>query len=154
MQGVEFFVDEEPEAAVILVSGRGNFSVREALDLVDDVEAVVLTVPGIDNVVMNATAGGGGGGGDMLGGVQDKPADVIGELNIELADYCCRRKAEDIFAEIRERTAMLPGIKVEVRKIEGGPPTGKDVNLQITSTSYDDVVAAVTRVRDHIDGMD
>jgi multidrug efflux pump len=154
MQGVEFFVDEEPEAAVILVSGRGNFSVREALDLVDDVEAVVLTVPGIDNVVMNATAGGGGGGGDMLGGVQDKPADVIGELNIELADFCCRRKAEDIFAEIRERTASLPGIKVEVRKIEGGPPTGKDVNLQITSTSYDDVVAAVARVRDHVDGME
>ena len=49
--------------------------------------------------------------------VQPLPADVIGELNIELADYCCRRKAEDIFAEIRERTAMLPGIKVEVRKI-------------------------------------
>ncbi|WP_425087193.1 efflux RND transporter permease subunit [Stappia sp.] len=154
MQGIEFFVDEEPESAVILVSGRGNFSVREALDLVDDVEAVVLTVPGIDNVVMNATAGGGGGGGDMLGGVQDKPADVIGELNIELADYCCRRKAEDIFAEIRERTAALPGIKVEVRKIEGGPPTGKDVNLQITSTSYDDVVAAVARVRGHVDAMD
>eukprot|EP00873_Tetraselmis_striata_P021492 jgi/Tetstr1/441756/TSEL_029977.t1 len=127
MQGIEFFVDEEPESAVILVSGRGNFSVREALDLVDDVEAVVLT---------------------------DKPADVIGELNIELADYCCRRKAEDIFAEIRERTAALPGIKVEVRKIEGGPPTGKDVNLQITSTSYDDVVAAVARVRGHVDAMD
>lgn len=153
-QGVEFFVEEEPEAAVILVSGRGNFSVREALDLVDDVEAIVLTVPGIDNVVMNATAGGGGGGGDMLGGVQDKPADVIGELNIELADYCCRRKAEDIFAEIRERTAPLPGIKVEVRKIEGGPPTGKDVNLQITSTNYDDLVGAVARVRAHLDTME
>ncbi|SDU15049.1 efflux RND transporter permease subunit [Stappia sp. ES.058] len=154
MQGVEFFVDEEPEAAVILVSGRGNFSVREALDLVDDVEAVVLTVPGIDNVVMNATAGGGGGGGDGLGGVQDKPADVIGELNIELADFCCRRKAEDIFAEIRTRTASLPGIRVEVRKIEGGPPTGKDVNLQITSTSYDDLVTAIGRVRDQVDTMD
>ncbi|WP_306030264.1 efflux RND transporter permease subunit [Stappia sp. MMSF_3263] len=152
-QGVEFFVEEEPPSAVVLVSARGNFSAREALDLVDDVEREVLQVAGIKNVVMAVTTAGGSTGGGMLGGAQDKPADVIAELNIELADYCCRRKAEDIFAEIRERTAPLPGIKVEVRKIEGGPPTGKDVRLQITSTSYDDLTAAVAKVRNHLDTM-
>ncbi|WP_428696481.1 efflux RND transporter permease subunit [Stappia sp.] len=152
-QGVEFFVDEEPPSAVVLVSARGNFSAREALDLVDDVEREVLQVAGIKNVVMAVTTAGGSTGGGMLGGAQDKPADVIAELNIELADFCCRRKAEDIFAEIRERTAPLPGIKVEVRKIEGGPPTGKDVRLQITSTSYDDLTAAISKVRNHLDTM-
>src|SRR5690606_12143045 len=60
----------------------------------------------------------------------------------------------DIFEEIRTQTAPLPGIKVEVRKIEGGPPTGKDVRLQVTSTDYADLTAAVARVRDHIETME
>ncbi|AXS40336.1 efflux RND transporter permease subunit [Breoghania sp. L-A4] len=153
--GVEFFVDEEPDQTIVLVSGRGNFSSAEARDLVSEVEREVLQIPGVDNVVMTAYASGGAsGGGPELGGVQDKPADVIGELNVELSDYCCRRKAVDIFAEIRERTAPLAGIKVEVRKVEGGPPTGKDVRLEIKSTDYRVLRETVGKVRAHVETMD
>lgn len=152
--GVEFFVDEEPDQAVVLVSGRGNLSARESLQLVEAVEREVLQVPGIKNVVTSAKAPGGSGGGQVLGGVQDKPADVIGELQLELADFCCRREAKQIFAEIRERTASLPGIKVETRKIEGGPPTGKDLQLEVKSTDYDTLVENVARVRAHMDQME
>ena len=153
--GVEFFVDEEPDQVIVLVSGRGNFSAREARDLVGEVEHEVLRVKGVRNVVMSAfPSGGSSGGGSQTEGVQDKPADVIGQLNVELADYCCRRKAVDIFAEIRERTAGLAGIKVEVRKIEGGPPTGKDVRLQVTGTDYDTVRRITGLVRDHVDKME
>ncbi|MBD8875287.1 efflux RND transporter permease subunit [Roseibium polysiphoniae] len=152
--GVEFFVDEEPDQAVVLISGRGNMSAAESLVLVKEVEAEVLQVPGVENVVSSANVPGGGGGPDFIGGVQDKPADVIGELQLELADFCCRREAKEIFAEIRERTAMLPGIKVETRKIEGGPPTGKDVQLEIKSTDYDTLVENVALVRSHLNSMD
>lgn len=152
--GVEFFVDEEPDQAIVLVSGRGNFSSAEARDLVAGVEAEVLRVEGIENVVMTAYTSGGSGGGQILGGVEDKPADVIGELTVELADYCCRRKAVDIFAEIRQRTAPLAGIKVEVRKIEGGPPTGKDLQLEVKSTDYDTMIDAVSRVRAKVESME
>jgi len=154
-QGVEFFVDEEPDVATVLVSARGNLSAAEIRDLVAEVETEVLQVEGIDNVVMSATAPGGGGSGlEVLGGVQDKPADVVGELQIELADYCCRRRAVDIFEEIRQRTVDLAGIKVEVRKIEGGPPTGKDVRLEVKSTDYDTMVDTVARIRDHFDTVE
>ena len=154
-QGVEFFVDEEPDVAIVLVSARGNMSATEIRDLVGEVEAEVLQVNGIDNVVMSATAPGGGGGGlQVLGGVQDKPADVIGELQIELADYCCRPKAVDIFEDIRERTANMAGIKVEVRKIEGGPPTGKDLRVEVKSTDYDTMVETVGRIREHVNGVE
>jgi multidrug efflux pump len=152
--GVEFFVDEEPDQAVVLVSGRGNMSVTESLALVELVEQEVLNTEGIKNVVTSAFAPGGGSGPDFIGGVQDKPADVIGELQIEMADYCCRRKAVEIFAEIRDRTAVIPGIKVETRKIEGGPPTGKDIQLEIKSTDYDTLVEQVARVRTYLDTMD
>lgn len=154
-KGVEFFVDEEPDVAIVLVSARGNLSAVEIRDLVGEVEAEVLQVNGVENVVMSATAPGGGGGGlQVLGGVQDKPADVIGELQIELADYCCRPQAVDIFEQIRERTSNMAGIKVEVRKIEGGPPTGKDLRLEVKSTDYDTMIETVARLRNHIDTVE
>ncbi|WP_075220845.1 efflux RND transporter permease subunit [Acuticoccus yangtzensis] len=152
--GVEFFVEEEPDVAVAMISARGNMSAREALALVREVEAEVLAIDGVDNVVTNAfPSGGDSAGGGQIGGVQDKPADVIGELQIELVNYCCRRPAAAIFADIRERT-QFAGIKVEVRKIEGGPPTGKDIQLQVTSESYAEVLAAVERARAHVETVE
>ncbi len=151
--GVEFFVDEEPDVAIVLVSARGNLSAIQVRDLVGEVEKTILTIPGIENSVMTANAPGGGGLGSPIGGVSDKPRDVVGELSIELTDFCCRRRALQIFNEIQEKTSAIPGIKVEVRKIEGGPPTGKDIRLQIKSSNYNDVVNAVTKARTHIEKM-
>ncbi|MFD0915720.1 efflux RND transporter permease subunit [Pseudahrensia aquimaris] len=150
--GVEFFVDEEPDVAIVLVSARGNLSATQIRDYVSEVEQVALNVKGIDNVVMTANAAGSGPGGP-LGDVQDKPADVVGELQIELADFCCRRRAVEIFQEIRDKTAAIPGLKVEVRKIEGGPPTGKDIRLEVKSTDYNSMIAAVTKLREKFDSV-
>ena len=152
--GVEFFVDEELDQAIVLVSARGNLSATQARDLVGEVEDIILTIPGIRNSVMIATAPGGStGSGNPIGGVQDKPADVIGELQIELTNYCCRRQAVEIFRDIREMTAAIPGMIVEVRKIEGGPPTGKDIRLQVKSTNYDDMAATVAVARKYFDTL-
>nr|WP_319386976.1 efflux RND transporter permease subunit [uncultured Roseibium sp.] len=152
--GVEFFVDEEPDQAVVMVSARGNMSAAESLEIVKRVEAEVLKTAGIQNVITSAYPPGGGSGPDFIGGVQDKPGDLIGEMTLELAKYCCRRKASEIFAEIRDRSADIPGIRVETRKIEGGPPTGKDIQLEVTSTDYDTMVEQVARIRTHLDTMD
>lgn len=152
--GVEFFVDEEPDQAVVMVSARGNMSAAESLEIVKQVEAEVLQTAGIQNVITSAYPPGGGSGPDFIGGVQDKPGDLIGEMTLELAKYCCRRNASEIFAEIRDRSADFPGIRVETRKIEGGPPTGKDIQLEVTSTDYDTMVEQVARIRSHLDTMD
>jgi len=147
-KGIEFFVDEEPQQAVLMVSARGNLSAGEARDLVVGVEREVLKVDGIKNVYLNT---GGAGGRPQVGEVQDKPADLIGEMVLEFEDYCCRRKAKEIFAEIRDRVAPLPGIKVENRQIEGGPPTGKDVRLEVAADDYDLVKRVAGQVRAHFE---
>jgi len=147
--GVQFFVDEEPEQAVVLVSARGNLSADEQLGLVSEVDDIVRHVDGVRTVYMQS--GSSGGGGIRLGDVQDKPADMIGQLNIELADFDKRAPSHVIFQEIRDRAAKLAGMHVEVRKIEGGPPTGKDVRLEITAPTYDKALDAATVVRHHFD---
>ncbi|MGB7335981.1 MAG: efflux RND transporter permease subunit [Salaquimonas sp.] len=151
--GVEFFVDEEPDVATVFVQARGNLSGNDIRNIGIEVEKQVLQVSGIDNVVLTATApgGGGSGGGITLGAPQDMPADVVVTMQIELAPYSERRKATVIFDEIIERTASIGGIKVEIRKLEGGPPTGKEIRLQLTANNYDLVSEQVGRVRDFLD---
>ncbi|XWN28891.1 MAG: efflux RND transporter permease subunit [Devosia sp.] len=151
--GVEFFVDEEPDVAVVLISARGNMSAKEALNLVSDVEREILAIDGVENVVTNAFPSGGNSGAGVGVDSVEQPADVIGSMQIELVGYCCRRPAKEIFADIRART-QFAGIKTEVREIEGGPPTGKDIQLQVTSTNYDTLLSTVGRIRDHVETVE
>ena len=153
--GVEFFVDEEPDVAIVFISARGNLAAERIRDIAIEVENEILQVRGIENVVMTATAsgGGGGGGGIDVAAPQDAPTDAIATMQIELADYSTRRRAVEIFEEIKTRTAPMAGIKVEIRKIDGGPPTGKDVRLQIKSTNYEAMVTAVGKSRKFFDGL-
>lgn len=148
--GVEFFVDTEPEQALVFVSGRGNLSTDEKLALVHQVEVQVLQVGGL-KAVFTTVGTSGSGGNQFDGGGQDQPLDLIGQINIELADFNLRRKGKVILEEIRQRTAGIPGIVVEVRKFEEGPPTGKDIRLQITGASLTDVEAVARRVRAHLE---
>ena len=111
--GVEFFVDTEPEQAFVFVSGRGNLSAKEKFDLVIEVEKQVLQVGGLSSVF---TTVGSVGGTLFDGGGQDRPVDLIGQLILEPADYNLRRKGKAILEEIRQKTADIPGIVVEVRK--------------------------------------
>ena len=152
--GVEFFVDEEPDIAVMLISGRGNLAANEARDLVIEVEQRILHVNGIESLMTTTQpVGGGGGGGDALG-LTDVPPDMIGQIQIEFADYSNRRSASEIFAEIETLTADLAGIRTEIREIEGGPPTGKDVTLEIRGINYDTVLATTRHIRDYAETVE
>jgi multidrug efflux pump len=142
--GVEFFVEEEPERAVVLVSARGNLAPAEVRDLTVEVERRLMTVPGVKHVI---TTAGTAPGGAQLGDVEDKPVDTVGQITIELRDYCCRRQAKDIFADIRALAAEIPGIRTEISVVQGGPPTGKDLRLEVTAQDYATVQAATARVR-------
>ena len=147
-QGVQFFVSEEADQASVLVSARGNLSPEQVRDIVDEVGGVVMNVAGVENVVMTAKTPGTGGGGNPFGNGGDRPADVIGEIQMELSNYFERRDDDVIFDEIRARTANVAGVKLEIAKKEGGPPTGKDVQIEVNGSDYDDVLATAQRVRD------
>jgi multidrug efflux pump len=47
----------------------------------------------------------------------------------------------------------MAGIKVEVRKPEGGPSSGKDVMIDVNSDDYLSLLQTTAKVRKHIDGM-
>ncbi|HIF26381.1 MAG TPA: efflux RND transporter permease subunit [Micavibrio sp.] len=137
--GVEFFPETEPEVASVLVHARGNLSVYEKDALVREVENVVLDVEGLDSVYTRS--------GKSAQQGSDLAEDVIGQIQIELGEWDERAPADDILNLIRERTADIAGIHVETRKQEGGPSTGKDIQIQIGSRFPELLPSAVDFIR-------
>jgi len=140
--GMVAFPKIEPQYATVAVTGRGNYSPVQIRDILIRVEKAVLPVAGIKDIVLNFGS---------RGAVASVPSDTIGNLQLELKPYKDRRSASKIFAEIRQRTANIYGVGVELIKAEEGPPTGKDINLRVSSTNYDELIPAVTRVRDFLE---
>ena len=142
--GVEFFPDVEPDQALVYVHARGNLSAREKDALVREVEAEILQVAGIDAVYARVGVRSQG---------DQASEDVIGTIFLELADWSERPSASAIMREVRDRAAVLAGIQVETRKPEAGPPTGKDIQLEVRSLLPDRIDPVVDRVRAHLDTM-
>lgn len=147
-KGVQFFVDEEPDEFSVLVSARGNLSAAEKRDLVMSVERLVATVSGWKSIY--ASSGGQIQSTNSQGGV---PVDNIGRITVELKDYRERAKASVITKEVEKKTAHIPGVHVEVRLPQDGPPVGKDVMLDVSSDNHADLMYVTDALRRHMDSL-
>lgn len=84
-----------------------------------------------------------------LGGM---PQDAIGLLLMEM-----RHEAErtvngwEAIELIRERTANLPGIMVEVNPMEEGPPVGKPIQIELSSNTREALMPVLLQIRRFLD---
>lgn len=124
-RGVEFFPDVEPEQAVVHIRARGNLSVYEKDALVRAVEDQILDLDGIR--IFYSRAGHNQRGDDL-------PPDTIGVIQLEFEDWQLRRPAAEIMEDIRQRSRSIAGVLVEVRKPDAGPPVGKPIQIQLSSS--------------------
>lgn len=136
-KGVEFFPNIEPKNAMISVRAQGNFSVNERDALVRQVESRIADMKEIRVRFTNA---------GKISLRNDTPEDTIGQINIEFVDWRNRRKADKIIAEIKARTADIPGIIVDSMKQKEGPPVGQAVQLMFTSRETELLAPAIEQV--------
>ena len=139
--GVEFFPDVDQDSAFVLVHARGNLSTEEKDALMAEVEQRVMELDEFDAVYTQTGFSGEG---------QDQAEDVIGRIMLELKPWRERRRANEILAELREITADIPGIIVEMRKPDSGPPTGKDVRIELSSRNPLLLPPVVEQIRKHL----
>jgi multidrug efflux pump len=142
--GTEAFPASEPEFGTVAVIARGNYSPNEVRDMLVEVEQQLLQVQGIQDVIMTF----GGGDGFASG---NTPPDTIGMFQLQLMPWNDRYPAARIFSDIRERTKDIHGLDVQIMAQENGPPAGKAINTRIEGTNYDDVVAAVGKLREYVE---
>ncbi len=122
-RGVEFFPEVEPSFAKLQVRARGNLSIHEKNALIRQVESRIPDSGEFETIYVRTGAGTN----------SQEAEDIIGTISLEFVDWDRRRPADEILAEIKERTADLAGIIVDSRKQEEGPPVGKPIQLELSS---------------------
>lgn len=149
-KGVEFFVETEPENAIIYVRARGNLSLIEKDNFVRQVEDLIYDVDGIKSLF--TFAGSGGLNNNTRGA--GSPRDTIGQIQVELTQWHTRLAGptgKEIINEIDTRIANIPGIKAEILLLEQGPPTGKALSIRVKGQDWDNLITAVKTIRTHFE---
>jgi len=172
--GVEFFVETEPENAIVYVRARGNLSVSEQDALVRQVEEVVLRSEGVRDVFAFA---GDGGLNNNTGGAA-APADTIGQVQIDLVLWEDRPTVVEwrsilgglfsvpittldpawdgdvILDRIAGELENIPGIVTEVFAQSQGPGEGKPVDLRLSGNNWEELQEAAATARAFFDQLD
>ena len=171
-RGVDFFVETEPEQAIVYVLARGNMSLPEKDALLKQAEAVVLAHPGIDSAFAFA---GSGGLNSNTGGAQS-PKDTIGQIQLETIAWEDRPNATEpwftipfinftvqrevkssafdgdtVMDELTDALATIPGIKTEILNLSRGPASGKPVHLRVKADDWDNLMQAASIARTTFD---
>ncbi|KNX41612.1 Toluene efflux pump membrane transporter TtgE [Roseovarius tolerans] len=166
--GTEFFVDSEPEQAIVYVRGRGNLSIDQKDRLVKQVEDVVRAHPGIET----AFAFAGDGGLDNNTGGAQPPRDTIGQVQLETIPWEDRPRATEtwftiplldipvnrhvvapafdgdaVIADLTRQLEEIPGIKIEILAQSRGPASAKPVHLRIKGDDWQALKAFTEQAR-------
>src|SRR5436190_4333845 len=135
-RGVEFFPKVEPDYGQVVIHGRGNLSLDEKDRLVRSVEERVLKFSGLKTVYTRA--------GEQPRQNNELGEDTIGVIQFEFDHWQHRPPAHEIMDAIRDKSADIPGILVEVTAPRAGPPTGKPVQIQLSAV-YPDMLPAAAK---------
>lgn len=147
--GVEFFVDTEPENAIVYVRARGNLSLDEKDDLVRQVEEIVLRTEGVRDVFAFA----GSGGLDNNTGGAAAPGDTVGQVQMDLAPWGEREDGNVILDGLQAELDMIPGIQTEIFEAAQGPASGKPIDLRLSGDDWQDLQDATAIARAHFDTL-
>lgn len=140
---VEYFIRNDTEEINILVQARGNLSARQKIDITEEVAGRIKGHPAIEFMYIQT--------GPRLARNSKLPPDTIGQIGVNLIYYSERDHSRLVQEEFRNLVDGVPGVKVEVRQREGGPPIGKDVQVELNSPSFAAMVDAAKKLRDFVD---
>jgi multidrug efflux pump len=153
--GVEFFVESEPEQAIVYVRARGNLSLHEKDVLVQQAEEVVLAHPG----VFTAFAFAGEGGLDANTGGSTAPRDTIGQIQLETIPWGDRTDRPEldgdlVLEELQTELEKIPGIQTEILAQARGPASGKPVHMRLRGENWEELISATNLVRSRFEATD
>lgn len=127
--GQEFFTPIESQYGMVGVRAQGNLSIAEQRELTFKVQDVVADVDGVNQLYGYSK------GGSLVVYGSDVSRDEISSFLVELYPREERNRGSGaIFEEIRQRTKLIPGVYVGAMEMETGPPTGKSIQIQISSS--------------------
>jgi multidrug efflux pump len=139
--GLEFFTETENRFGMATLRAQGNLSVEEQRQITAQVEKRFSHLEDIKHIYASSSAG-------QLMGQRDASRDQISSYLIELHPRAERtRSSIEAFAEIRALTKEIPGVYVTAASVEGGPPVGKDIQIQLSSNDREAMYREAKKIR-------
>ena len=149
--GARYSVEGDTNQMTVHVIARGNLSPSQKLTLALEVEDTVRSVKGIKTA---STIIGGGSVDQMIMSDAESRSDEIAMMMIELNPVQERRHADILREEILKKTSSIPGIFVEAYKIERKPESGKDIQLELTSSNNIELAKVTEKLSNKLKTMD
>lgn len=137
--GVENFPDVDADIGMVDIRARGNLSLEERDALVQQVEKRIFDMAEIKSIYTSTFA--------QNTKMQGAATDAISRIQIELVDWEHRRLADEVLADIEQRTSDIPGIIIETQKQKGGPSGGAPIQLQVSGDDQEKLKEALILAR-------
>jgi multidrug efflux pump subunit AcrB len=147
--GIDMFADEEfSQFSVILKAPEGT-SLARMSDIVASVEESALTLP--DEEVTGVL----GWTGIIYGEYGVSTGSNRGQVMVDLVEKEDReRSVDEIIEDLRKRVGSVPGIRsIEYKTLEGGPPVGEPVAVQVKGKTLKDVDPLVDEIKGILEGI-
>lgn len=152
---VVFFPDGDPNFVYAYITMPIGTDQKVTDQVTREVEQKVVEVVGKDNpivesIISNVAVG---ASEDQMGGNNAQPH--LGKVTIAFVDFASRDgKSTRVYLEkVREALKGIKGAEISVNKEQGGPPTGKPINIEISADDFDQLVTVSTRVKKYLDSL-
>lgn len=152
---VVFFPDMEPNAIYTLIKLPVGTDVKVTDSITSEVERRVMKVVGKDNplvesVISNVAKGASDNDFDIGNAIPNK-----GKVTVNFVEFSKRggKSTAAYMNLIRDTVKNIPGAEITVDKPAGGPPTGKPINIEVTSDDFDELTTTSDRFIRFIDSL-
>ena len=148
--GARFSVEGDTNQMTVHTIARGNLSPSQKLEIALDVENLVRKIEGIKTT---STIIGGASAEQMIMSDGESRSDEIATMMIELKPVKEREHADNIRQQILKKTSLLPGVIVEAYKIERKPESGKDIQIELTSSNNIELTKVTNSISEKLKSM-
>lgn len=136
--GVEFFPKIEPENAVVAIKVGGDLSLEERDKIAKSIEKKIVNMT--SDIKIFYTKSGNFDKDDSI------PQNTVATIQLELANWKTRRKADAIFKDISARVLEIEGVEVEILEQSNRPSQSKPILINFSSRDFDQVPKFVNKV--------
>ena len=153
---VLFFPDNDPNNVFVYIKmpGGTDQTVTDSVTRIAEkmvYKSIKMPNPDVESIISNVTIGVEEEGFTTAG----KPFNK-GKISVNFVEHKLRKtriSTTQYMEMMRKEVANIPGAEVTVDKNSNGPPTGKPINIEVTSENLDNLIADAYAFRDYLDSL-
>jgi len=147
-----FFPDNQPNAIYTMIKLPVGTDIAVTDSITREVEKRVFKVVGINNPIVESVVG------NVAKNVSESNFDFggvtphMGKVTVNFVEFSKRNgiNTNNYMVKIRDAVKDISGAQITVTKPRGGPPTGKPINIEVTSDDLQELLTTSDRLISYI----